>query len=103
MRPDYGDDLMKSLALLALQERRMEVLKLCFAHSDSWQTQAFEDEANRVDKDKDPDVFEVLDASRFRELYPRKEAIPKSKKQKRRDRNDPAAAFDVGGSYPVDW
>jgi len=94
---------MKSLALLALQERQVEVLKLCFAYGDSWQTNAFEDEANRVDKDEDPEVFEVLEAARFRELYPRKEARPRSKKQRRRDNNDPATAFDVGGSHPVDW
>lgn len=103
LRQDYGADLVKSLALLALQERRAEVLKVCFAHSDCWQSYAFEDEANRVDREKDPEVVEVLEASRFRQLYPRKEAIPKSKKQKRRDGNDPAAAFDVGGSHPVDW
>lgn len=77
----------------------------------------FEDEANVVVSEKDPETFDVLEKSRFRKIYPRKaqgvgnvrtlkaRTVGKTKRQIEHEQEvlDRAARFDVGGSHPVDW
>jgi hypothetical protein len=72
LRQDYALDLTRSLALLALQDRRADVLGLCMKQGVVWNSYAFEDEANRVHSKTDPKTEEVLEKSGFRKLYPRR-------------------------------
>ena len=107
----------KSLAILALKERLLKVLKLCLDQGGFAFEAYFEDEANLVDETKDPETFRVLEQSHFRQLYPR--GIPRDIEDKEDDGvadddhddedddgdydYDPAVEFGVGGSHPVLW
>jgi hypothetical protein len=61
----------KSLSMLALQDRRAGVLKLCLDQGGFAYEHYFEDAANQVSESEDPETFEVLENSRFRQIYPR--------------------------------
>ena len=79
----------------------------------------FEDEANSVNPEKDPETFMVLEGSHFRQMFPRKRGKAEGSRNDRshgpfvepklRDSNtrreilDTAAKFNEGGSRPVDW
>ena len=97
-----------SLALLALQERRADVLRFCLDTMGSrrFSFQAlfvFRDEADTVDAMKDPKTIRVLEESQFRKQYP---LVPRyvTKRHKRAGAPPGAAAtFDVGGRLPVHW
>ena len=87
------------LALLSLQERHSEILKLCLSLNGFAYEGYFEDEANRVSEDCDPETFKVLEESDFRKGCPR--IAPGTEEYD--DDEDPSGVFDVGGSYPVYW
>jgi hypothetical protein len=83
----------KSLALLALQERRNDVLKFCLDEGGFHFERPFWDEAKRVDAEKDSETFNILEQSEFRRLYPRGIGAPPGVE----------SVFDKGGRLPVDW
>ena len=87
------------------------MLQLCFEEPFPYSSD-FEDEADRVDEHKNPETFQVLEESHFRRIYPRKPPRIRANSkdctygddndEKDKDTN-PAAVFDAGGRYPVDW
>ena len=84
----------KSLALLACQDRRPDVLKY-FLDQGSFPIEAtLEDEADSVDPEEDPETYKVLRESR--QLKP--VARPQDGVWQ-----DAATAFDRGGRFRVDW
>lgn len=83
----------KSLALLALQERKNDVLKFCLDEGGFRFERAFWDEANRVRGKKDLETFNILEQSEFRRCHPRGIGAPPGVE----------ASFDIGGRFPVDW
>jgi hypothetical protein len=106
----------KSLSMLALQERRADVLKLCLDQGGFPYEHYFEDEANEVKESEDPETFKVLEESKFRILYPRKntnagereedEAYMSDQREELTEeqlRMRAAITFDAGGEFPVDW
>jgi hypothetical protein len=109
----------KSLAFLGLQERRADALSFCLEKKDFPYESYFEDEANSVNLEKDPETFMVFETSHFQQIFPRKNETagesridsnqsrffkPTSSNSKNRQEVfDRAAKFDEGGSYPVDW
>ncbi|KAI1441262.1 hypothetical protein F5Y02DRAFT_422143 [Annulohypoxylon stygium] len=76
------------LATRALLDRRPDVLEFCLARGFDYEYN-FEFEANALDEEEHPKTFEVLEASEFRKVHPR--------------RDPPWVATDVGGEFPVDW
>ncbi|QIX02278.1 hypothetical protein AMS68_007795 [Peltaster fructicola] len=95
----------KSLCFLALRDRNAKMLKFCMDEGGFPYESYFEDEANRVDPAKDPEVDAVLEQSEFRKMYPRRPA-PGDAEDGDDDSvlsYDPAKEFDEGGSHPVDW
>ena len=90
----------ESLAFLALQEQRPDVLKF-FLDQGRFPFEAyFHVEAEDVDEKKDPETFNVLEQSRFRQEWPRKTPDCGGNNGKR---SHPAATFDKGGRLPVEW
>lgn len=89
----------KSLAFLALQERRPDVLKFCLDQGGFPFEAYFHVEAESVDGKTDPETFNVLEQSPFRR-EPRK--APDHGGNDGNKRN-PAAIFDKGGELPVEW
>ena len=83
----------KSVGLLALQDRRNDVLKYCLDQGGPRFDRPFYDEAKRVDAGKDPETFNILEQSEFRRAYPRNRGAPPGV----------AAVFDIGGRLPVNW
>jgi hypothetical protein len=111
---EYEQGIRKSQAFLALQERRADVLKLCLDKGNFPYESYFEDEANMVGPEKDPETFKVLEESHFRKIYPRKDKSlgglgedesPALSRRAEREKEllERAAQFDEGGSHPVDW
>lgn len=92
-----------TLAFLALKERRADILQFCFDQGNFPFESFFEEEANRVKKDKDPETFEVLEKSRFREMHPRKARHYKKYRRNESPRTRAAGTFDSGGSHPIPW
>jgi hypothetical protein len=92
----YARCLLESLALLSLQDQRLDVLKLCLDRGFQYQYY-FVDAANDYEEEKpDSEIARILQASDFRREWPWPE---RSSSQE----TDPAEAFDEGGSYPVNW
>jgi hypothetical protein len=106
--------------MLALQERRADVLKMCLDAGGFSYENYFQDEANRLDPNKDPETDKVLEESDFRKKYPRKRWIPweeRGAKKEERDSGEESdgedednddwevdiAAFDEGGEFEIDW
>ena len=81
-----------SIALLALQDRRGDVLEFCLDEGFRYD-RAFWDEAKRVDPETESAIFKMLERSEFRRHYPRGIGAPPGT----------AEVFDVGGRLPVDW
>ena len=56
--------------MLALQDRKTDILKFCFEKSFAYENY-FVDEANRfqADKDADPELVKVLQESEMRKMY----------------------------------
>jgi len=120
-KPDHVRELRETLAMLALQERRAEVLKMCFDAGGFSYGSHFQDEANRLDPNKDPETDKVLEESDFRRKYPRKRWIPweerGTKKMEDQDSGEESdsedednddgeidvAAFDEGGEFEIPW
>lgn len=116
---DRSKDVRKSLAMLALQERRADILKMCMDLGGFPYEGYFEDEANRVDEEKDPETFQVLENSEFRRVYPKREPTGSSEEESDSDtdsgvgyddeegseiaRDRAAATFDDRGKYKVYW
>lgn len=116
---EHAKRIRNSLSLLALQERRAEVLKFCLDEGDLPFEACLRDEANRVDETRDPETFGVLESSHFRQIYPRRvknsagagdrgedqdeEGHSDEMGDEEDDLEDVAAAFDEGGSHPVYW
>ncbi|KAI1075723.1 hypothetical protein F5B20DRAFT_559161 [Whalleya microplaca] len=94
----HAKPLRKLLALRALLDRQPEVLKLCLDMGGFAYESYFEDEANRVKEEVDPETFKVLEGSEFRKLYPRR-----NKEDLDDDDDEPSGVFDEGGTHPVDW
>ena len=90
----------ESLAFLALQERRPDVLKFCLNQGGFPFEPYFHVEAEIVDEKRDPETFNVLEQSRFRRLRPRKAPDHGGNDG---DIRNPAAIFDKGGELPVEW
>ncbi|KAM7183848.1 hypothetical protein V8F33_013344 [Rhypophila sp. PSN 637] len=108
--------LLKLLALRALQLRKAEVLKYCFDIGGFPYEAYFEDEADKVHGDEDPETFKVLEESHFRKIYPRKVKVGNEDDDYDMDESDltaeerdfkerlrAAMTFDKGGEFPVDW
>lgn len=118
-KPDHVREFRKTLAMLALQERRADVLKMCLDAGGFSYESYFQDEANRLDPNKDPETDKVLEESDFRKKYPRKRWIPWEERGAKEERdsgeesdgededNDDwevdIAAFDEGGEFEIDW
>jgi hypothetical protein len=101
--------LRKSLAMLALQERKADILKFCFEKSFAYENY-FVDEANRVqaDKDADPELVKVVEESEMRKMYrwvaPRDEDDDWDEDSEEEELDeDPCGVFDYGGKYDVGW
>jgi hypothetical protein len=94
----HAKGLRSPLGILALQERRADVLNFCLEQGMPFGPY-FQEEADRVDSKTDPETFAVLER-----LY-RPRMLKRSVKSKAEDDwgMKAAAAFDVGGSHPVDW
>lgn len=90
----------ESLTLLALQERRANVLEFCLARG-GHPSDAFRTEADSVDAERDPETFNVLEKSPFRSMYPR--VRPKKCSGNCGAPPGAAATFDIGGRLPVNW
>lgn len=111
------NDVWKSLAMLALQERRADILKRGMDRGEFPYEAYFEDEANTVDEEKNPETFQVVETSDFPRLYPKPDGTEESSdsdtdsgvgynddvKQFELARNRAARDFGVGGRYPVYW
>jgi hypothetical protein len=92
-----------SLAQLALQDRRADVLKLCLDRGFTYENY-FIDAANNLERDNpDSEICEVLQESDFRKMWPW--PIPKEEGEEGEEGEEtpPWEAFDYGGSHPVDW
>ena len=115
---EYEKGIRKSQAFLALQDRRADVLKLCFEKGNFAYESYFEDEANTVGPEKDPETLKVLEESHFRKIFPRKDNRPSSpenenslglfgkterEQERLKELHHRARTFDAGGSHPVDW
>jgi hypothetical protein len=100
LEEEQAKSVRKLLALLSLQERHSEIPKLCLTLDGFAYKGYFEDEANRVSEDHDPETFKVLEESDFRKKYPRR--APGTEEYDGDD-EDPSGVFDVGGSHPVEW
>jgi hypothetical protein len=90
-----------SLAVLALQERRVDVLKYSLEQGGFPFEEHVRSEAGRVESYEDPKTFEILEESQYGLLYPMIRRQPCSGKC-----GAPpgvAAVFDKGGRLPVDW
>lgn len=99
LRGTHAQAVNGSLAFLALQERRPDVLKLCLDQGIAFEP-IFHVEAENVDREIDPDTFNVLEQSEFRWLNPRDTSEEREQKLNSRD---PAVVFDKGGKMPVEW
>ncbi|KAI1427272.1 hypothetical protein F5Y12DRAFT_181763 [Xylaria sp. FL1777] len=80
----------KLLAMRALLDRRPDVLRFCLERGGFEYDEKFQEEANRIGNQEHPGIFGVLEASEFRRTHPRR-------------KSHRSAAFDAGGSLPVDW
>ena len=105
-----ANGVIRALAVLSLQDRQAEVLQFCTNSLDRSSTGAydmnFHKEANKVDEKKDPAVFDVLERSDFRKVFPRGEVyVPKPTENNEEVGAGPGAAadFDKGGRFPVNW
>ncbi|KAK6430790.1 hypothetical protein LTR95_013054, partial [Oleoguttula sp. CCFEE 5521] len=71
LRADYAPQVKSSLLLLALQERNVEVFRSLLARSDvPWNVTGFGNATYRVDKEKHPEIWEILEGSEFRKQRP---------------------------------
>jgi len=104
-QPGYGAALTQSLALIALHDRRVEVLKLCLTNKEVWKSDIFRLEAERTDRSRSSEVSKVLEESRS-SVAGGSASVAKDNGQSSRtaaDRIRRAAMFDEGGEYPVKW
>ena len=97
-----------SLALLALQERRADVLRFCLDTKGQSRFSfpalfVFRDEADSVDAKKDPETFKTLEESQFRKQFPLGRQYVSKRGEKVGARPAVEKSFDKGGKYPVDW
>jgi hypothetical protein len=76
LEDEQQDGMRKALAMLALRERRSEVLKMCLDHGFRYGSD-FEDAANRVKEVKSPETYKVIAESDFRRQYQRRRPRPK--------------------------
>jgi hypothetical protein len=89
-----------SLAVLALGDRRADVLELCLDRGFTYENY-FIDGANDFERDNpDSEVCKVLQESDFRKRWPW--PTPKEPRAEGEE-TPPWEAFDYGGSHPVDW
>jgi hypothetical protein len=89
----HADKMRKCITLLALQDRQPGMLEMCFERDFAYEYSIVE-EADRVEKSKDPATFQVLENSRLREHFPRLTGPLISVG---------LGAFDRGGTLPVPW
>lgn len=80
---EYEQGMRKIQAFLALQDRRADVLKLCLDEGKFPYESYFEDEANEIDPEKDPETFKVLEASEFRKMHPREARSPNGENRRK--------------------
>ena len=93
----------ESLTALAWTDRRPDILKLCLDREftyNGW----FIDAADSFERDEanaNSNIAKILQASNFRRKWP----LTKSKgaNDENVEEDDPAAIFDEGGEYEVDW
>ena len=75
LEDDQQSGMREALAVLALRERRADVLKMCLDHGFAYR-EYFEDAANRVKQDNSPKTYKVIQESDFRRQYPRHRPRP---------------------------
>lgn len=91
---EHAPYVMGSLALLALLERQLDVLRFGMDRGRFRYDFNFQCEAEDVEASKEPETFNLLEQSEYRRLHPRTGVGAKP---------SAAAAFDVGGKLPVNW
>lgn len=79
------------LATRALMDKRADVLHFCVSRGGFEYDDTFKGLANSLRHCEHPKTYGVLEGSGFRKLHPHKSLA------------EIAAAFDVGGTHPVDW
>lgn len=67
--------LQRSLALLALRQRKLDFLQFCLQHGDpgvidAWPSHAFEDAANAVNNEAEPRLWKIIHHSNWRKHNP---------------------------------
>lgn len=97
-----------SLALLALQERRADVLRFCLDARGTrrFPFQAlfvFRNLADSVDVEKDPETFQALEQSQFWKQYPRRPHYVRKRAERAGAPSSVAKSLDIGGEFPVNW
>ncbi|KAJ9668244.1 hypothetical protein H2201_001674 [Coniosporium apollinis] len=102
---EHAKYLRKSLAVLALQDRRSGILKLCLDQGGFAFEHYFVDAADKFQNaSDDPETFKVLEESKMRELYPRSAPhTEEDSEEESEGEEDPSEVFDEGGKLPVDW
>jgi hypothetical protein len=93
----------ESLAALALTDRKPDILKLCL-DSEFTYNGWFIDAANSFERDEanaTSEIAKILQASNFRRKWPL--TNPQGANDQNVDEDDPAAIFDEGGEYEVQW
>ena len=90
-------DIVKSVAAVALRDRRHKVLKLCLDRGFTYEYY-FEDAANLVSEMKSPKTYQVIEESDFRKENPRR--IRRHGKT-RPVKPEPSGAFDKWGSISM--
>ena len=93
------------MALLALREKRVTVLKLCLEQGDPWKSEEFRAQAERVDAARLREIASMLAKSRGPTQGGSGPMIDDEGDRARRDALQlrRAGMFDEGGEYPVKW
>ncbi|KAJ9637274.1 hypothetical protein H2199_007561 [Coniosporium tulheliwenetii] len=95
---EHAKYLRKSLAVLALQDRRSGILKLCLDQGGFAFEHYFVDAADKFQNaSDDPETFKVLEESKMRELYPRSAPhTEEDSEEESEGEEDPSEVFDEG-------
>ncbi len=110
-----------SLAWLALQDRRADVLNSCLSKGSMPYHGWFQRPADSVDAEKDAEIFQMLEKPHFREFYPRRNPADHEDRQDDESSDEDsginydddekdekfrlkvAGDFDIGGRFHVAW
>ena len=101
--------IINTLALLALQDRRADVLNYCLnevGYNGPPDFSFFNEAVVYVDESKDPAIFGTLERSTFRKVFPKEQYNEARAPESYHDRAPGPRAlldFDVGGKFEVKW